>query len=355
LKDGTLDRDLLKLDASDMLSKIGSLPGQLRAGMELARAAWAGLGGKKPAQLVIAGMGGSAIGAEILKSHVADRLGLPVVICRDDRLPGFVNRDSLVVVSSYSGNTREALACFDGALGAGAALGCVTSGGELLMRAERNSVSALVLPGGYPPRAAVGYSFAALLGLLVHTGMITFRDEELAECVEHLEGLCRIYSSPEAGRNAALLIARKLLGRIPLIYCTNRLGAVGLRWKNQFCENSKRLAFVGLLPEAMHNDIMGWEVDHKGIEPGVIFLRSGDEAAEPARVFAFMRDLVGTRGEFCGEFWGSGAGPLTQIFSLILLGDYASVYLALMRGLDPTPIRTIDELKARLKDDETEA
>ena len=350
-----MDRDLLKLDASNMLAKIGGLPDQLWAGLDLAGVAWKSLKGMNPAHLVIAGMGGSAIGAEILRSYVAERLAMPVVISRDDHLPGFVGRDSLVIVSSYSGNTREALACFEAALKAGARVGCVTSGGELLTRALDHTVPALVLPGGFPPRAAVGYSFTALLGLLVHTGMIEFRDEEMAGCVEHLKGLCRIYSSPEAGENAALLIARSLVDKIPIIYCTNALSAIGLRWKNQFCENSKRLAFAGLLPEMMHNDIMGWEVDSKGIEPGVIFLRSRGEAPLPARMFAYIRDLVGRKGRFCGEFWGSGAGQLAEIFSLILLGDYASVYLALMRGIDPTPIRTIDELKARLKDEETEA
>jgi glucose/mannose-6-phosphate isomerase len=350
-----LKRNLLKLDASNMVSRIGGLPDQLWAGLDLAGVAWKPLMGMEPAHLVVAGMGGSAIGAEILSSYVAGRLSVPVIICRDDHLPGFVGRDSLVIVSSYSGNTREALACFEAALRAGTRLGCVTSGGELLRRALDHTVPALVLPGGFPPRAAVGYSFAALLGLLVHTGMIEFQDEEMAGCVEHLKGLCRIYSSPERGENAAVLIAQSLLDRIPIIYCTNALSAIGLRWKNQFCENSKRLAFAGLLPEVTHNDIMGWEVDRKGIEPGLIFLRSRDEAPESARMFAYIRDLVGEEGGFCGEFWGSGAGQLAEIFSLILLGDYASVYLALIRGIDPTPIRTIDDLKARLRDEETEA
>jgi glucose/mannose-6-phosphate isomerase len=185
--------------------------------------------------------------------------------------------------------------------------------------------------------------------------MIEFREAELAECTEALDGLCRTYSSPEAAQNTAILIARSLLGRIPIVCCTNFLSAVGLRWKNQFCENSKTLAFVGLLPEMTHNDIMGWETDRKGIEPGVVFLRSSGERTAISRSFEYIRELVGKGREFCGEFWGSGAGPLTQIFSLILLGDYASVYLALLKGLDPTPIATIDGLKARLTDETMEA
>ena len=350
-----MDRELLKLDSSDMLSKVGSLPDQLRSGMDLAREAWKPLAGLKPDNLVIAGMGGSAIGAEILRSFAVDRLPVPIGICRDYSLPGFVGERSLVICSSYSGNTREALSCFDEALSSGAALGCVCSGGELLARASKHSVPYLKLPGGYPPRAAVGYSFAALLGLVVHTGMVDYGDDGVAECSETLEGLCRIYSVADGDRNAALLIAGSLLERIPLICCGNRLAAVGLRWKNQFCENSKKMAFVGILPEMTHNDIMGWEVDHEGIEPGVVFLRSAHEHPGVTSRFPFLRDLVGRTGGFCGEFWGSGTGLLTQVFSLILLGDYASVYLALLRGLDPTPIATIDEMKSRMKDGNLEA
>jgi glucose/mannose-6-phosphate isomerase len=350
-----VDSDLLKHDSSDMLSKVAGLPEQLRLGMELAREAWKPLAGIRPDNLVIAGMGGSAIGAEILKSLVVDRLPVPIDICRDYRLPRFVGEASLVICSSYSGNTREALACFDAALDSGARLACVCSGGELLSRAREHSVPYLELPGGYPPRAAVGYSFAALLGLVVHTGMVEYGVDELAECSETMEGLCGTYSSAEAGRNAAFLIARSLLERVPVVYCGNRLAAVALRWKNQFCENSKKPAFVGILPEMTHNDIMGWEVDHVGIEPGVIFLRSSLEHPGVASRFPFLRDVVGKTGGFCGEFWGTGAGLLTQVFSLVLLGDYASVYLALLRGLDPTPIATIDEMKSSMKKGNLEA
>jgi len=104
-----------------------------------------------------------------------------------------------------------------------------------------------------------------------------------------------------------------------------------------------------------HNDIMGWEVDHEGMKPGVVLLRSSCEHPGVASRYPFVKALVGKTGAFCGEFWGSGKELLTQIFSLILLGDYASVYLALLRGLDPTPIATIDEMKARMKDGKVEA
>ena len=350
-----MDPDLLKHDSSGMMSKVGSLPEQLRSGMDLAVEAWQPLRGFMPDDLVVAGMGGSAIGAEILRTFADDRLPFPMSICRGYNLPRFVGEGSLVICSSYSGNTAEALACFDSALRSGARVGCVCSGGDLLGKAKEHSIPCLKLPTGYPPRAAVGYSFAALLGLVVHTGMMEYREDEVAECAEILEGLSRVYSEVGAGGNAALLMAKGLLDRIPLVYCGTCLAAVALRWKNQFCENSKKLAFVGILPEMTHNDIMGWEIDRKGIEPGVVFLRSSLEHPGVAARFTFLRDVVARTGSFCGEFWGSGPGLLAQIFSLILLGDYASVYLALLRGLDPTPIETIDEMKSRLEKENLEA
>ena len=151
-----MDRDLLKHDSSDMLSKVADLPAQLRSGMDLAKEAWQPLAGLKPDNLVIAGMGGSAIGAEILRSFAVGRLPVPMTICRDYGLPGFVGEGSLVICSSYSGNTNEALACFDSALRSGAKLGCVCSGGDLLERARGHSVPYLKLPGGYPPRPCWG-------------------------------------------------------------------------------------------------------------------------------------------------------------------------------------------------------
>jgi glucose/mannose-6-phosphate isomerase len=350
-----LEEDLRKLDASDMLAKIADLPDQLRAGADLAGDAWESLRGIRPALVVIAGMGGSAIGAEILLSYVMDRMAVPALLWRDDRLPGFVDGRSLVVVSSYSGNTPEALACFEGALQSGATVCVVSSDGELLELAGRRSVPHVRLPSGYPPRAAVGYSFSALLTLLDRTGTVESRRDDILECADTLEGLCEMYSSPGTGRNTAMLIAKSLLRRIPIVYCSNRLSAVGLRWKNQFCENSKRLAFAGFLPEMTHNEVMGWEVDHEGLEPGVILLRSSTESPRTDTSFAFIRELVAGGGGFCGEYWGTGPGLLSQIFSLILLGDYASVYLALLRGLDPTPIATIDDLKTRLRGESMEA
>jgi glucose/mannose-6-phosphate isomerase len=349
-----LDKESLRLDSSDMLAKVGSLPDQLETGLALAGEAWEEIAGTESDALVIAGVGGSAIGGEILRSYLSCRMRIPMIICRDYRLPAFVNANSTVVISSYSGNTREALSCLGEALGRRAKVACISSGGELVTRVMKRSIPFVRIPSGYPPRAAVGFSFAALLSLAWHLGLSERASDDLHECIDILRELRGLYSVSDSAENTAVLIARGLVAYVPIIYCCNELKAVGLRWKNQFCENSKKPAFVGFLPEMSHNDIMGWEVKEGSMKAGVIFLRVPDEHPQVSARFPFLRDIVRKHGSFCGEYWGSGSSLISRLFSLILLGDYASVYLALLRGLDPTPIATIETLKSSIEGEHKE-
>jgi glucose/mannose-6-phosphate isomerase len=335
-------------DSADMLGKIRSLPEQLVAGYRLSSDAWARVEPVVPEALVIAGMGASAIGGDILRLYLAGRSAVPVRVFRDYGLPATVRDRSLVVISSYSGNTDEALACLEDALRIKARTVCVTSGGKLLGQARGNNLPVLVLPPGLPPRAALGYLFSGLLGLAQRVGLCADPGEEIAECRATLEGLNATYSIADPAANPAARLAGELIGRIPVIYCSNRLDAVGLRWKNQFCENSKRLSFVSFVPEANHNEVMGWELKEEGLSAGVMVLRTKEEHPRVARALSLTEQIVGDKARFCGEFWGHGSSLLSRVFSLILLGDYASVYLALARGVDPTPIGTIDRIKTWL-------
>ncbi len=349
-----LDRDTLKLDSSDMLGKIASMPDQLRTGFDLGREAWKPLAGLKPGALVVAGMGGSAMGGDLLRSYALKQSEMPVTVSRGYGLPGFVGSDALVVISSYSGDTEEALACLRDAVKRNATIVGITSGGELLAAAESHSMPCVRLPEGYPPRAALGYSFGALLALAGTVGVCAAPDGDLAECIDTLGNLNTAYGPANLSDNEALAIAGALVDKTPLIYCSDQLGAVGLRWKNQFCENSKKLAFLSLQPEMSHNDIMGWEIDDDTIRGGVVILRMREEHPRISPRFAFLEERIREQGALCGEFWSAGSSLLTQVFSLILLGDYASVYLALMRGVDPTPIATIEGLKVRIGKEGTE-
>ena len=341
--------DYLESDASGMLAKLATLPDQIVEGLALAERAWQPLMGLKPRNIVVAGMGGSAIGGELLRTYMLHRMDVQISICRDYKLPDFVCGDSLVVVSSYSGNTYEALACFEDALKREAVIGCVSSGGELLRRTGAHSVPALVLPPGFPPRAALGYSFSAVLGLAGALGLGSPDEAGVDECLTTLRTLAGVYSKTAGGTNPAISIAEGLIDSIPVIYCSTELAAVGLRWKNQLCENSKKMAFAGYLPEMSHNDIMGWEVDDKQSDVGVVLLRTSQDHPGVAARFDFLKNLMTGKASYTEEVWSTGSSLISRLFSLILLGDYVSVYLAVMRGLDPTPIATIDRMKSWIK------
>jgi glucose/mannose-6-phosphate isomerase len=344
-----LEDEIRRLDGCDMLGTITSLPKQLLEGLEIGQDAWRGLRLALPAEIVVAGMGGSAIGADILRSYLADRGRRPVFVCRDYCLPAFAGRDTLVVISSYSGNTEEALSCLEDAAERGTRLVCISTGGSVLERARGLGVPFAVIPAGLPPRGALGYSFAPLLALASCVGLYEHDQDEYDECVEVLERLVALYSARDGG-NEAISLARKFLNRVPVIYTSSRIDTVGVRWKGQFSENSKKLAFANVLPEMNHNEIMGWEIEDSAIRPGVVFLRWAGDNEQMAKRFTFIGEAVKSWGDLCGNYTGDGDGLLSQMFSLIVLGDYVSFYLALMRGVDPTPVGTIEKLKMRLKE-----
>ncbi len=343
-----LDDRIERFDKSDMLGTIASLPGQLREGLEIGRDAWKGLDAGSPGEMVVAGMGGSAIGADVLRAYLLGVGSRPVFVCRDYNLPAFVGAGTLVVVSSYSGNTEEVLSCLEDAVRRKSGLVCISTDGAVLERARALGVPFATIPAGLAPRGALGYSFAPLLALAEAAGFAGHDRDGYDECVEVLERLVGTYSTLDAG-NEAVSLARKLTDLCPLIYTSSRLDTVGIRWKGQLAENSKKLAFTNVLPEMNHNEIMGWEVEDAGIRPGVVFLRWAGDNAQMARRFGFLGEVVEEKAGICGDYTGVGKGFLAQMFSLIVLGDYASVYLALLRGVDPTPVGTIEKLKVRLK------
>jgi glucose/mannose-6-phosphate isomerase len=344
-----LEDRIKRLDKSDMLGTVASLPGQLREGLEIGAQAWKGLLNSGPEEIVVAGMGGSAIGGDIVRAYLTDGGSRPVFVSRDYTLPGFVGRDSLVVVSSYSGNTEEALSSFEDAARRGARIACITAGGRLLERSRELGAPVAVIPPGLPPRGALGYSVAPLLALVWAVGFDERDRGGFEECLDVLNSLIRRYSDLGEG-NEAIVLARKLSGRVPLVYCSNRIDAVGVRWKGQLSENSKKLAYTSVLSEMNHNEIMGWENEDDSMKPGVIFIRWEGDNRQMVKRFDFMRGLIDAKGALLGEYVGEGKGILAQMFSLIVLGDYVSVYLALLRGLDPTPVGTIEQLKVRLKE-----
>lgn len=300
--------------------------------------------------VVVTGLGGSAIGSDILRSYLASDFNLSFVVNRHYFLPNFVDKNSLVVVSSYSGNTEETIAAHQDAHKRGAQVLCITSGGETEKIAKKYKHPIIKIPKGYPPRAALGFSFFPLLMAFVKIGLIKNREKEINETIKFLKNKSLQYQNLDAEKNPTLLLASELFKKIPIIYSSaDRFDSVNIRWRGQLCENSKVLAFGNTLPEMNHNELVGWKVLKRQMsDMAVIFLR---DKADHKRVQIRMNIMQDIMNEYAGNvinISSAGNSPLTRIFSLIYFGDWVSYYLAIINGIDPTPVTIIDYLKNEL-------
>jgi glucose/mannose-6-phosphate isomerase len=301
--------------------------------------------------IVVAGMGGSAIGGDLVRSYLADKIKIPFFICRHYRLPKFVNENSLVIASSYSGNTEETLSAFDDALARKARIACITTGGRLGELADVNRLLTARLRNGYPPRAALGFSFTPLLFFVSKLGLIGSVEDDVAELIMGLKSLRDNYAiEKETGKNPAKSLAIKLLNKIPIVYSGPELtDAVGTRWKGQICENAKCLAFNNQFPEFNHNELVGWNViDSYKNRLVVIYLMDSDDHGRVVRRMSIVEGIIKKYGVEIVDVHSQGDFPLGRIFSLIQTGDFTSFYLAILNNVDPTPVKVIDYLKTQL-------
>ena len=271
-------------------------------------------------------------------------------------LPSWIDESALVVCVSYSGNTEETLDCFHNALLRGARPVAITSGGQLAEEARREDAQIVEIPGGLPPRAAIGHLFGPLLGIAARRGLLSLDDEAVERAARRAGKIAARYAlDADPAENTALQLAKKLYGRIPLVYGGDGLlSSLVYRWKCQFNENSKSMAFANVFPELGHNEVMGWECPER-MREGMFLVALRDvedhprvqkrmEATsamlEPLAAGAVLLDSAGPAGR---------SGRLERLLSLLVLGDVASVYLAVEYGKDPTPIEKIEEIKNQLR------
>lgn len=339
-------------DPSRMLHHVLSLPQQLREGWRLGRAAAPASLGRRPSHVVFAGLGGSAIGGDLLASALAPGLPFPAVVVRDARLPSYIGPQSLVVASSYSGETDETVEAAGSALDAGASLLAVTSGGRLAALVESRGQTVVRVPGGLPPRAALGYLVGPVLAALERWDVCPPCAGDVDETAGVLEELGRNLTPavPEE-RNAAKRLAGRFHGRLPVVYAASPgVEPAARRWKSQFNENSKTVAAWNTFPELAHNEVVGWgaAAEIAGLLEMVV-LFAGTEDARTRRLVEAAAEAM--PGGIAGvhEVAGCGESRLARLFSLVLIGDLTSVYLAYLRGVDPTPIDAITALKQRTR------
>ena len=353
---------LRTLDPQRMLDHVASLPRQCRD-------AWAAtrrlalperyLGVHK---VVIAGMGGSAIGGDLAAAVAADSSPKPILVHRDYDLPAYVDPRTLVIASSYSGNTEETLAAFRAAHERGCPLLAVATGGKLAQLAGEWQVPLVSFDYRSQPRAALGYLFVSLLGVLRALGLVEDLDADLAEALTILEGQgVNLAPGVPQAQNRAKQLAADLAGRLPIVVGAGPLAPVARRWKTQLNENSKSWAYFEALPEMDHNALSGI---HFPAEAGdrccVLFLAAEDAASWSDRGrharnqlrLDLTQQILESQQIACRRVLVPGRSSLAQILSAVQLGDYVSCYLALLYGTDPTAIQDIIGLKGLMADHE---
>jgi glucose/mannose-6-phosphate isomerase len=283
----------------------------------------------------------------------SDRSRVPIVVSKAFGLPEFADHNTLVVATSVSGNTEETLDAFERAVDVGARVVAVSAGGALAERSGDRAVPHINVPANAgQPRAALGYLVAAAIAVLEATGLIPAARASVEEAAAAIRvETARLGPHRETGENEAKSIAAWLAGRTPetaltpVIWAPAGIGeAAALRWKNQFNENAKRPAFVATLPELGHNEVEGWSPG-SGRGFGLIMLRPGRVPGwADRRIVAAMR-VTAESGIECREVQGRDGSALARFFALALLGDFASVYLGILRGVDPTPVPVLTRMK----------
>jgi glucose/mannose-6-phosphate isomerase len=342
-----------KKDKSGMLKLLVDFPLQCRRAKEIGTAFSIGRDYFSGcSQILFTGLGGSAIGADLIRSCLADEIRVPVFVNRNYTLPNFVSRETLVIASSYSGNTEETLSAYKDARAKGAKLIAITSGGELAKMARADGIPCVAIPEGLPPRCALGYSFFPSLVLLSKLGLVSDRGREIDGAIALMEALRDEKVGPDVPErnNLAKALAKKLFGRFPVIYGgRDHIDSVVVRWRGQLAENSKALSSAHVFPEMNHNEIVGWENPAKLLKKFVVVcLRDKGDHPRTKKRMDITKRIIEKEGVEVLEVESIGDSVLERMFSLICIGDFLSFYLAILYGVDPTPVERVTYLKKEL-------
>jgi len=339
-----------KQDPGDMLRRVGELPWQCRDAWSRVMSLELPEDERPVRNIVILGIGGSAIGGDLLRTLVASECPVPIVVNRDYTLPAFVGPETLAIASSYSGNTEETLTALALAHRAGARLVAFTTGGKVAARAREWGIPLFSYDYAAQPRAALGYSLIPLLGLLNKLGLVSDKAadvEEAAGVMEAWQG--EICETVPFEQNAAKQLAVRLKDRLPMVYGGGYLSEVARRWKGQFNENAKHWGAFEQMPELNHNAVVGYDWPGEMAEKiFVVMLRSSLDTPRNQVRFKVTAEILAHKGVACQAVHARGQSPLAQMLSAIHFGDYVSYYLTMLNGADPTPVETINYLKGRL-------
>ncbi|HLH66829.1 MAG TPA: bifunctional phosphoglucose/phosphomannose isomerase [Solirubrobacteraceae bacterium] len=340
-------------EAIAAVDRSGQLNDVLALGEHLRDALWrVESAGLEPADsaggLVIAGMGGSAIGGALARAVLGDRASRPISVWRDYGLPDSLGTDATVLCCSYSGATEETLAAYEAAGALGVRRIVCTSGGALAVQARTDGVPVIPLPGGFAPRAAVGYGLVVALEVAALAGAAIHLRTEIDVAAEHAMRLAERWGPDASEDSLAKSLARSLAQTIVQIGGAGLTAPIAYRWKTQLNENAGTPAFAGRLPELDHNEIVGWEAAPMLGRFSVVMLDDCDLHPRVRERIALTLEVIGERAVASHRIQTLGSTRIERLISLVLLGDLVSIYVAVLRGRDPASIEPIDELKRAL-------
>jgi glucose/mannose-6-phosphate isomerase len=335
-------------DPGNMLERIKDLAKQVRDAWGIATKASLPPAYSDVRSIVVAGMGGSAIGGDLAAALLADELRIPMTVHRDYGLPAFVGRDTLVIASSYSGNTEETLAAFEEARKRGAKVLILTTGGKLADLGRASSFPVVTFSYSAQPRAALGYSLGLVLGCLVRLGFVRDLSADIDAALADLAKLEeRVHEG--ARTNDAKKMALEVYGRIPFAYGAGVMGVMARRVKGQWNENAKSWSAFDVMSELNHNAVVGFPhppLAREGLT--VLLLRSDRDNPRHKIRFDVTAELLDRAGVPHKTLSFPGQSRLSEVLQMVMFTDYVSFYLALLNGADPSEVRSIDYLKDRL-------
>ena len=324
---------------------------QLDIAEEIVQAANIHLDNKRITNILFLGMGASAIPGDLLNDVLFTELKVPLSVFRGYSVPAFCNQNSLIIASSYSGNTEETISAVLSAKDTGAQFIILASGGKLAELANKNNWPLLKIPAGYPPRQALGFKFFTLYHILGQAGLSKNYQKDTTDLKHFIQNeIAKHDSYKHDGHILAQELAKTIHLKIPVIYSSApHLNTVSKRWQNQLHENSKSLAFCNVLPEMNHNEIVGWEMESE-LRSSLVAVFLENESVHPRikERIELSKSIIKEHGAEVVDIYSSGESNMEKVFSLIILGDWVSYYLALLNRKDPHIIKNIDFLKQEL-------
>ena len=322
-----------------MRNLIESFPAQLEEALNIGNSAQLSPAKNTIQNILITGLGGSGIGGSIVADLVADECSVPIAVNKNYEIPAYVNENTLVIVSSYSGNTEETLTALSHAQEKGAEIAIITSGGKAHDIAEKNGYNCIVVPGGNPPRSMLAYSLTQQFVLLNHYGFI---GDHFKDSIQgFIDGL------DQKGMEAETLdFAKKLEGTLPVIYSIDGFEGVAVRFRQQLNENAKMLCWHAVVPEMNHNELVGWANGTN--QMAVVYFRNDNDFDRNQKRVEINKEIISKYTNRIHEIWSKGESNLEKALYHIHYGDWISLHLSDINQVDVMEIKVIDHLKSEL-------